>query len=35
VWTEGYGLSTYGDRLAGIYDDWTHRRLGASYLAAT
>ena len=27
---EGYGPSTYGDRWAGIYDDWTRQRLGTS-----
>lgn len=27
---EGYGRSTYGDRWADIYDEWTDRRIGAS-----
>lgn len=24
---EGYGPSTYGDRWAGIYDEWTDQRV--------
>jgi 2-polyprenyl-3-methyl-5-hydroxy-6-metoxy-1,4-benzoquinol methylase len=27
---EGYGPSTYGDRWADIYDEWTDQRIGAS-----
>jgi SAM-dependent methyltransferase len=27
---DGYGPSTYGDRWADIYDEWTDRRIGAS-----
>jgi SAM-dependent methyltransferase len=31
---QGYGPSTYGDRWADIYDDWTQQRLGAAVTQA-